>query len=182
MSEPLLVPQVGPQDKPKVDAIFAAVEERMGFVPDALKLYSLSPALLESFLGVIGYFSTESPLGPRLAAMIRYLGSYRANCTFCIDLNEGYLTSMGLDLDDIRRAREDIDAAPLEPNEMPLLRLAMKSTSMPETVSAADIEACRTAGWDDRAIFEAVVHATNNRAFNQLLSTFKVEHQGAYAA
>ncbi|MHB8347966.1 MAG: carboxymuconolactone decarboxylase family protein, partial [Acidiferrobacterales bacterium] len=66
--------------------------------------------------------------------------------------------------------------------ERPLLRLALKAVTKPEQVSAADLDAARAAGWDDRGIFDAVALATGNRAFNLLLATFKVEHQGGFAA
>lgn len=182
MSQPLLNPRIAAENQDRVAALFSAIEERVGFVPDGLRLYGISPPLLENFMNSVGYFNTESALGPRLVAMIRYLVSYQANCSFCIDLNEGFLTAMGLDLDAIRGARESLEAAPVEARELPLLRLAVKAVGDPEHVSAEDVDACRAAGWDDRGIFDAVVAATGNRAFNMLLSAFKVEHQGAFAA
>lgn len=182
MQQPLLNPEPPPGQEEKVAGIFAMLEEQMGFVPDGLRLYAISPPLLESFLGAVGYFSSESPLGPKLAAMIRYLVSYRAGCTFCIDLNEAFLSGMGLDLDSLRAARRDPDAAPLEPRELPLLRLALQAVSEPDAVNAEELENARRAGWDDRAIFDAVAIATSNSAFNLMLRTFKVEHQGVFAA
>lgn len=182
MSQPLLKPQIPTEEQEKVASLFAAIEDRLGFVPDGLRLYGISPPLLETFVGTVGYFNTESALGPRLASMIRYLVSHRADCSFCIDLNEGFLMQMGLDLDAIRAARDDLDVAPVEAHELPLLRLAIKAVTTPEQVASEDLDAARDAGWDDRGIFDAVAVATGNRAFNLLLRTFKVHHQGAFAA
>lgn len=182
MSQPLLNPSVPAGHEDKVAALFGAIESRISFVPDGLRLYGISPPLLETFVTNVGYFNTESAIGPRLAAMIRYLVSYRADCTFCIDMNEGFLTNMGLDLDAVRAARDDLEVAPIEAHELPLLRLAVKAVSEPEHVAEADLEAVRNAGWRDREIFDAVAVATSNRAFNMLLRTFKIEHQGAFAA
>ncbi len=182
MSKPLLNPHVPAGQEDKVAALYGAIEARLGFVPDGLRLYSISPPLLETFVGTVGYLNTESTLGPRLAAMIRYLVSYRASCSFCIDMNEGFLAGMGLDLEAIRAARGNLEIAPVEARELPLLRLAVKAVTEPEQVGAADLDAARRAGWDDRGIFDAVALATSNRAFNLLLRTFKVEHQGAFAA
>lgn len=182
MIQPLIQPTVPHGQEEKVTALLGAVEATVGFVPDGLRLYGISPPLLESFVNNVGYFSSESGLGMRLATMIRYLVSYRADCTFCIDLNEGFLIGMGLELDAIRAARDDVEAAPVEARERHLLRLALKAVSEPERVTAADLDAAREAGWDERAIFDAVAVATSNRAFNLLLATFKVEQQGAFAA
>lgn len=182
MSQPLLNPSVPTGHEDRVAALFGAVESRIGFVPDGLRLYGISPPLLETFVTNVGYFNTESAIGPRLAAMIRYLVSYQAQCSFCIDMNEGFLTNMGLDLDAVRAARDNLEAAPIEAHEMPLLRMAVKAVNTPEHVDAADLEAARGAGWSDREIFDAVAVATSNRAFNMMLRTFKVEHQGAFTA
>ncbi|MDA8382584.1 MAG: hypothetical protein M0037_05880 [Betaproteobacteria bacterium] len=182
MSQPLLTPQIPAGEEARVAALYGTIEARLGFVPDGLRLYGISPPLLETFVGTVGYLNTESTLGPRLAAMIRYLVSSQAHCSFCIDMNEGFLTGMGLDLAAIRAARGDLEAAPVEARERPLLRLALKAVTKPEQVSAADLDAARAAGWDDRGIFDAVALATGNRAFNLLLATFKVEHQGVFAA
>lgn len=38
----------------------------------------------------------------------------------------------------------------------------------------------RAQGWTDRDIFDAVAQAASNKAFNYMLRTFKIEHQGAF--
>lgn len=60
---PLIHPQLSNEEQAKVDEIFAGVEEHLGFVPDGLKLYSVSPPLLEAFLGALGYFLSHPSLG-----------------------------------------------------------------------------------------------------------------------
>lgn len=178
----LIHPQVPAADQERVAAILGTIEERLGFVPDGLRLYSISPPLLEAFVSNIGYFNmggTELP--PSLTAMIRYQVSWNAGCSFCVDMNEGFLTSMGLDLDSIRASRDNVDAVPLDKKEKALLKLAIKSVNAPEAVSKADLDEVRQRGWGDRAIFDAVAQAANNRAFNHVLRTFNIEHQGALA-
>ncbi len=178
---PLLNPTPPADDKARVDGILNAVAASLGFVPDGLRLYSISPPLLENFVAGVGYFREHPTLRQELLAMIRYLGSSRANCRFCIDLNEGFLSAMGLDLDAIRAARENPAAAPLEPNEIPLLLLALKALDDAASVDEADLDTARTAGWNDQELFDVVTLAANNRAFNIVLKTFNIEHQGALA-
>ncbi|MGD8588393.1 MAG: hypothetical protein PVG22_06130 [Chromatiales bacterium] len=112
--------------------------------------------------------------------MIRYQISWNSNCSYCIDLNEGFLTNMGMELDDIRASRGDPDAAAISGKEKILLKLAIKSIDSPEDVTDIDVEMGRKQGWSDRAIFDAVVQAASNRAFNYILGTFNIEHQGAF--
>ena len=179
--KPLINPQPPRGEEGRVDAVFGAIQKHLGFVPDGLRLYSFSPPLLESFVGNVSYFNSGERLPPSLMAMIRYLVSWEAKCHFCIDMNEGFLTNMGLDLDAIRAARNNPDAAPIPAKEKPLLMIALKAVNDPESVGEKDIQAARTQGWSDRDIFDVVAQATSNRAFNYVLRTFKVESQGAFA-
>jgi len=177
----LIFPQVPKGEEEKVDAILSNFEQHMGFVPDGLRLYSISPPLLETFAGNIGYFNMGgTQLPPSLTTMIRYQTSWNAGCSYCVDLNETFLTNMGLKLEDIRASRNNPDAAPLDQKEIALLKLAIKSIDAPEDVSQSDMDEMRQLGWADREIFDAVAQAANNRAFNYILKTFNIEHQGAF--
>ena len=178
----LITPQVPEADRAHVEDVLAGVEQHMGFVPDGLRLYSMSPPLLDAFMGNIGYFSMGGTKLPQaLTAMIRYLVSWNAHCHFCVDMNEGFLTSMGLDLDAIRACRDNPDNAPFDDKDKALLKLALQAVADPDSIGQAELDAVRTQGWADREIFDAIVQAANNRAFNYVLRTFNIEHQGALA-
>lgn len=178
---PLITPVPPAGEEARVAGILEAVQQHMGFIPDGLRLYTFSPPLLEAFLGNVSYFRAGAMLPPELAAMIRYLVSNQSGCQFCIDLNEAFLANMGIDLDAVRAAREDHSKAPVEARALPLLALAFKAVSAPEAVGPADLDAARAQSWSERALFDAVVQAASNKAFNFVLKTFKVEHQGAFA-
>jgi alkylhydroperoxidase family enzyme len=180
-NKPLINPQAPVGEEGRVAAVFGAVEQRLGFVPDGVRLYSFSPPLLENFVGNVSYFNSGERLSPAFMAMLRYLVSSKAGCQFCIDLNEGFLANMGVDLDRVRAAKNNPELAPIAERERPLLRIALKSVSDPEAVGQADVDAARASGWSDRDIFDAVAQAASNRAFNYVLRTFNVEHQGAFA-
>lgn len=179
--KPLIIPHAPAGEEGRVDAVLGAIKQHIGFIPDGLRLFSFSPALLESFVGNISYFNSGERLPPSLMAMIRYLVSWEAKCKFCIDMNEGFLSNMGVDLEKVRAARNNPAAAPVAAKEKPLLMLALKSVSNPDSVDQADIQAAKAQGWSDRDIFDVVAQATSNRAFNTVLRTFNVESQGAFA-
>lgn len=179
-AKPLITPSAPAGEEARVAAVLDAIKQHLGFVPDGLRLYTLSPPLLETFVGNVSYFNGGTRLRPMLMAMIRYLVSWQSKCQFCIDLNEGFLSHMGLQLEEIRAARANPEAAPLPENEMPLLRIALKAVDHPDSVTHADMDKARAHGWHDRDIFDAVVQAANNRAFNLVLRTFNIEHQGVF--
>lgn len=180
--KPLLNPQPPHGEEARVDAVFDAIQKYIGFVPDALRLYSFSPPLLESYVGNISYLNSGERLSPALMAMIRYLVSSEAKCNFCIDMNEGILSNMGVDLGAVRAARGNLDQAPLNDKEKVLLKLAVKAVQQPDSIGEADIQEAKKHGWSERDIFEVVVQAANMRSLNYVLRTFKVEAQGAFAA
>lgn len=177
---PLLIPSTPAGQEETVSTVFAQIREELGFVPDAIRLYSISPPLMEAFLGYVMYFRGHERLSQVLTAMIRYLVSERARCQFCIDLNEGFLTRLGVDLDAVRAARVDLDQAPVDERERVLLRIAVTAMERPDDIGESDMRAARDAGWTDRDIFDAVAQAASNRSLNLILRTFKVEQQGSF--
>jgi alkylhydroperoxidase family enzyme len=178
---PLLQPTPPAAEQGRVAAIFSAIEQRMGGVPDGLRLYGLSPHLLETFVSSVGYFVEHPTISNRLLGFVRYLASAQVNCKFCVDYNQAFLISLGVDLADIQAARTNIDAAPLEEREKPLLALALKAVNTPEAVDSSDIAAAHAQGWSDSDIFDVVAGAAMNRSFNTVLKTFNVDSQGVFA-
>lgn len=181
MTTALITPAIPTEDTEKVNAIFAGIEEHLGFVPDGLRLYGISPPLLEAFVANVGYFMAHPRLSQELLAMIRYLVSSDAGCSFCIDFNTSLLINLGKTDEELKAARENPDNAPLTDAEKTLLKIALAALENPEGVTQADIQAGLDQGFSERDIFDAVVVAANNQAFTHVLRTFKIESQGTFA-
>lgn len=177
----LIKPLVPTEDMNKVNAIFSGIEEHLGFVPDGLRLYGVSPALLESFVGAVGYFMAHQTLSQELLAMIRYLVSSDAGCSFCVDFNAGILLNQGKTTEQLQAARENPENAPLSNEEKVLLKIALAAIDNPEAVTQVDLQKARDHGFSERDVFDVVVIAANNKAFTHVLRTFKIEHQGSLA-
>lgn len=178
---PLITPSVPEDDKAKVESIFNAIGAHLGFIPDGLRLYSISPPLLESFVGAIGYFMGHPKLSQELLAFVRYLVSSDAHCAFCIDFNAGLLMNMGVKPEQLAAAQEDFNQAPLADNEKTLLGIALQAIQNPENVNKEMIDAALQQGFSERDIFDVVTLAANNKALTHVLRTFKVDHQGTFA-
>ncbi|MGV6857741.1 MAG: carboxymuconolactone decarboxylase family protein [bacterium] len=177
----LISPQLNADEQARVDAIFSDIESKMGFVPAGLKLYSVSPPLLEAFLGNVGYFMAHPDFRQEFLATVRYLVSSTNNCRFCIDFNLGILGNQGVDLDAVRAAREDASKAPLESREIALLQHVLKTLEQPASQTKESLETLKQLGWSEREIFEAILIGSNNRSFTTMLKAFNVEDQDAFA-
>lgn len=158
----LINPQVPAEDISKVNAIFNGIEEHMGFVPDGLRLYSVSPPLLESFVGAVGYFMAHQTLSQELLAMIRYLVSSDAGCSFCIDFNEGILMNQGKTAEQLQAAKENSANAPLSDEEKVMLNIALAAIENPEGINQNDLQKARDHGFSERDVFDVVTIAANN--------------------
>jgi alkylhydroperoxidase family enzyme len=165
-------------EKYKVEAIMAPYKKMLGRAPGGLQLLGASPPLLEHYVGTIGYYMTHPRLGQSLLRFIRYLVSWRGGCVYCVDLNEAFLMSAGLELDVIRSTREDAALAPLEGRDKAMLMLAVDAVHLPESITVKRLDVLRNFGWNDRDILDAVWHATLNHAFGRTAESFGLPPDG----
>ncbi len=177
----LITPTLNSEEQAKVDAMFAMAEEHMGFVPDGLKLYSVSPPLLEAFLGNVGYFMAHPSFRQEFLATVRYLVASKSKCTFCIDFNEAILSNLGADIEAVHAARDNPDMAPLTDKEKALLKHVLATLDDPMHQTKEALDALKQTGWTEREVFEALLVGSNNRSFSTMLKAFNVESQGAFA-
>ncbi len=170
------VPPAGSEEK--VEALCQPIKQMLGIVPSVIKLFGISPFLLEERVNNIGYFMQHPTLSSPLLAMIRLLISKANKCTYCITLNEGMLIEAGFDIEVLRAAQEDPTQAPLDEKNKSLLLLVLKAVNKSHEVNEADMQAVRDLGWTDSDIFDAVNHGATMVAINLVLDTFKVNQEG----
>jgi alkylhydroperoxidase family enzyme len=174
--------QAPADEQNRVDAIIAPYAEMLGRAPGGLQMLGISPPVLEHYAGTIQYYMAHPRLSQPLLTLIRYLVSWRGECTYCIDLNESFLMNAGLDLDTIRACRADATQAPLDEREKDLLLVSLDAVDYPQRVTRDRIAALRAHGWSDRDIFDAVWHATLNRAFGHTAEAFGLPPDGYITA
>jgi len=162
----------------QVEQLIAPYAQILGRTPGGLNMLGVSPPVLEHYLGTLDYYMQHPTLGQPLLTFIRYLVSWRGHCDYCVDLNEAFLMGAGLELEAIRAAREAPEQAPLEPRDKAMLLLALDAVDHPERITAERTETLRAAGWTDRDMFDAVWHATGNRAFGRTADAFGLTPDG----
>ncbi|MEJ2406677.1 MAG: hypothetical protein P8171_20760 [Candidatus Thiodiazotropha sp.] len=165
----------------KVEQLLAPFEAMLGRAPDALRLLSVSPPILENYIHNIHYYIAHGELGPVLTGMIRLLSSDSVACKYCIDLNQQLLLNEGIDLETLQRSRHDADAAPLDEKNLALLKLVQKAVTQPHETTPDDFAAVRDRGWSDRNIFEAIYHGHSSRAFAAMVESLNLKNEGALA-
>lgn len=161
----------------RVADIYAQMQQFLGRVPNAMRLFSASPAVLENQWQNTSYYFQHPTLTLPLLATIRMLVSLANDCDYCIGFNEGLLIERaGFTPDQIAATKRDPAAAPLGDKDKAMLLFVLKATHTPKAVTLADIEALRASGWSDTDIFEAVNLGARNVAVDILFNTFKIEN------
>jgi alkylhydroperoxidase family enzyme len=175
-----LLAKVTPQEATgTVAEEYARIEAALGRVPEAFQLYSLSPELLSQQWQFLGYYFRHPTLSGPLLAFMRLSISDVVRCDYCIDVNAGLLLNLfGWSPEQLAAARHDRGAAPLSERERVLLEFCVDAARSMGRVDPARLAVVRAAGWSDRDILDAVLHASRSVAADILFNTFGLESEG----
>jgi uncharacterized peroxidase-related enzyme len=161
----------------KVAEFYRQIEQAFGHVPNALKMYSSSPAMLEQQWQSIGYYMNHPALSFPLLTMVRMLVSQENHCDYCVGFNAAMLINKcGLTPEQVAMTRQNPEQAPLNEKDKAMLLLVLKAVSTPNAVSADDLQKLRSLGWSDSDMLDAVSHGARNMAVDVIFNTFKVEN------
>ena len=161
----------------KVKELYDHVTELWGGVPNAMKLHSVSPFLIEGQMAYIGYFMQRSTMSAKLQTLIRLLVSTDSDCSYCININTAMLLQEGMTLEEVNAIKKDPSLAPLEDNERGLLLHVLKATHTPKSIRKEDIAKLRDLQFSEQEIFEAVHYGANMVMVDILFDSFQVENE-----
>ena len=160
----------------EVAEIYAQIQNAWGQVPTAIQAYSANPFLLKQQWEYYGSIMQHPTLTMPLTTCIRMLVSQAGNCTYCIDMNAGMLINMaGWTPEQVAATRANYLDSPLTSQEKTLLGLVLKMTRDSTSITPADMQAARDAGWSDSDILDAVNHGARMVAGDIIINGFKVE-------
>ncbi len=159
-----------------VKEIYDMAEEMMGYVPNALKMHSVNPPMLEQLWQYMGTVMNHPTLSGELFTCIRLLTSIRYECEYCVTMNENMLLNMsGYTGEQIDAIKDNPDFAPLPDKEKALLKYVVKAVDNSNTVGEAEVKVLRDTGCTDVEIYDALRHGANQVMGDILLNAFKVD-------
>jgi uncharacterized peroxidase-related enzyme len=160
----------------EVAEIYAQIKQAWGHVPTAIQAFSANPFLLKHQWEYYSSVMQHPTLTFPMTATIRMLVSQAGHCAYCIDMNAGMLINMaGWTPEQVAATRADFNNSPLSAKEKTLLGLVLQATRDSNSVSAADLQVARDAGWSDSDILDAVNHGARMVAADIIINGFKVE-------
>lgn len=152
-------------------ALFEAIQDQLGMVPNFLKVFANSPAALRAFLGLHG-IANEGSLDPQTRERIA-LGLAEQNaCEYCVSAHSAIGRKAGLSSAEIEANRaggsQDAKAAVA-------VKFARSLAEHNGDVTTAELLEIRNAGYDDSEIVEIITHVGMNVLTNILGKASRVE-------
>lgn len=138
-----------------VQELFVAPREKLGFVPNVLRLYALRPThLLRWNDHYEELMKGESGLTKAEREMIAVVVSVANRCTYCIAAHSAALRKLTKDAGLADAIAADHRTAPIPERDSAMLDYALKLTLHPTEMSEADVMALRDAGWTDEDVMD----------------------------
>jgi uncharacterized peroxidase-related enzyme len=155
---------------PEVLELHEAPLEKLGFVPNVLRVYALRPShLLRWNDHYEELMKGDSGLSRAEREMIAVVVSVANRCRYCIAAHSAALRKLTKDPDLADAIAADHASAPVEPRVRAMLDYAVKLTLRPAAIAEADVDALRDAGWTDEDVMDiaevtAMFNLTNRMA------------------
>ena len=136
-------------------ALFETPREKLGFVPNVLRLYALRPSHLLRWNDHYELLMKgDSGLTKAEREMIAVVVSVANSCRYCIAAHSAALRKLTKDPALADAIAADHATAPLEPRVHAMLDYARKLTLQPTEMVEGDVTALRDAGWTDEDVMD----------------------------
>ena len=156
---------------PPVAKLFDKASEKLGFIPNVLRVYALRPRHLELWDAFYDdLMRGESGLTKPQREMIAVVVSTVNRCHYCMVSHGAALRKLTGDPILVEQLRTNYKYAELEPRERAMLDFAVKLTEQSSSCSEDDVEALREAGWTDEDIMDIAQVAAMFNFTNRLAS------------
>jgi uncharacterized peroxidase-related enzyme len=155
----------------EVKELWAGPRERLGFVPNVLRLFALRPQhLVRWWAHYDELLRSESGLTKAQREMIAVVVSVQNRCHYCIVSHSAALRKLTGDPALVDRLATGYKYAQLDPKERAMLDFAVRLTEESHRMTEADVEALRSAGWSDEDVFDIAEVAAMFNFTNRLAS------------
>ena len=140
---------------PEVLELHEAPLEKLGFVPNVLRVYALRPShLLRWNDHYEELMKGDSNLSRAEREMIAVVVSVANRCRYCIAAHSAALRKLTKDPALADAIAADHGSAPVEPRVRAMLDYAVKLTLRPAEMTEADVDTLRDAGWTDEDVID----------------------------
>lgn len=164
-------------------AYFARCRDKLGFVPNVLASYAFDANKLRVFIDFYNDLMLgASPLGKLEREMIAVVVSAANRCFYCLTAHGAAVRQLSGSPLLGEQLVMNYRVAALSAKDRAMLDFAHKLTVSAETVGESDRAALRSAGFDDRAIWDIAAVAAFYNMTNRLASAVEMQPNLDYHA
>ena len=168
---------------PDLQKYFAVCDEKIGFLPNVLAAYAFDEAKLRAFIDFYNDLMLEaSPLSKLEREMIAVVVSSANRCYYCQVAHGQAVRQLSGDPALGELLVMNYRAAQLSPRHRAMLDFAHKVTVTPDGIVEADRERLRTAGFDDRAVWDIAAVASFFNMTNRMATAVDMVPNPEYHA
>ncbi|WP_010135181.1 carboxymuconolactone decarboxylase family protein [Ochrovirga pacifica] len=142
--------------------LFNAVEKKLGFIPNLIKVFGNSPATLKSYLS-LGELSASGTFSNKFREQLALTIAQANNCDYCLSAHTAIGKLNGLNSDQLTASRK---ALAEDAKQQAGLIFAKEVTQNRGKVSAVSLQAVKDAGYNDGEILEIVLNVVANTLTN----------------
>jgi uncharacterized peroxidase-related enzyme len=117
----------------------------------------------------------QSPFSVAQRELIAAYVSGLNACRYCHGIHTQVAQRFGVSHDLLEQLLEDIEFAQIEASMKPVLQFVKKLTEQPARIVNADAEAIFAEGWDDQALYDAVMTCALFNLMNRLVEGLGIE-------
>ena len=155
---------------PDRKAVLDQIQAAFGATPNMFKTVAHSAAALKSMWASFGALG-GGVIPPKLGEQIAVAVADRNACDYCLAAHTALGRKAGASADEMAAAQAGESS---DPKTAAALRFALKLVNERGQVAEADVQALRTAGFDDEHIVEIVAHVALNLFTNYVNVAFAV--------
>lgn len=163
--------------------VFSRCEEKIGFVPNVLRAYSLDAGKFRAFRGMFNDLMLgESPLSPLEREMIAVVVSSANHCHYCLVAHGAAVRELSGDPELGDTLCFNYRQAELSPRLRAMLDFVHKLTTTPDQTGAEDRDKLAAAGFDALAIFHIAITAGFFNMSNRVATAIDMRPNREYYA
>ena len=161
-----------------VREMYEQTKARFGYVPNWAQAFSLRPAVLDAWTGLLRSVSSNLPVRTYELATLAAARALRS--TYCSLAHGSVLASTVFDAPAVTAIMTSPDDSPLEPREHAMMAFAEKVALHADRVTAADVEGLRSHGYRDEEIFDIAAAAAARAFFSKVLDATGAEADSVF--
>ena len=138
---------------PKVKELFHQIESKLGKVPNVFLNMGNSDAALKGYLA-LNEAAGQTSLDPKLREKIALLVAQTNNCNYCLSAHSAIAKNLGIQQDDILKARE---GQTNDPKDHAILKFTKAVIDKKGHVNDHDVTDLKAAGVNDKELAEIML-------------------------